>query len=689
MKKVFLFSLVFSLALTAAWSQSGSGFSLLVNPALNIPLGPSLEDGTPFYSMGGGLSLKGEYVLPFAPIVFTGGVLDLDLIPINGAQKSVTFISLGPELGVRFSPVPRITVKAFGYGGIYMGMVEAGTVRNPFFAAGLNVYFQLNPSLNLGIGGSYKQNLIPGGTIYQGAGINLGLQYNLGAGKKNADIEVTPELAPIFPVFYSYYDKNAVGTLTLKNNERDKIEKLKLSFFVKQYMDQPKLFAEVEELKRGEELDFPIYALFTDNIFSVTEGTKVAGEIMLEYEYIGKEMSDSRPVTVVINNRNAMTWDDNRKAAAFVTAKDPLILSFAKNIAATISSEGQTAINEKFRIGMALFEALSYYGLGYVVDPASSYSELSANKEALDYLQFPNQTLAYKAGDCDDISILYSALLESVGIKTAFITVPGHIYMAFGLNLQPEKARKIFLRPDDLVFAEGDTWIPVEITLVKQGFLKAWQIGAKEYRENSKNGQADFYPVHQAWEIYEPVGFSEGTVAVMLPDSERVKSEYNRELNRFINNEVRPRADKIKADISKSGGDLKLINKLGVLYARFGLISEAAAEFEKILEAGEFTPALVNLGNIHYLMGNSNSSLDYYNRALKNSPENAVALLGLARASYEIEEYKAVDSALAQLKKIAPETAGEYSYLASGMAQDNTGRASQALNKEVSEWDEE
>ena len=32
-----------------------------------------------------------------------------------------------------------------------------------------------------------------------------------------------------------------------------------------------------------------------------------------------------------MNNRNAMTWDDDRKAAAFVTAKDPALLGFAKS----------------------------------------------------------------------------------------------------------------------------------------------------------------------------------------------------------------------------------------------------------------------------------------------------------------------------------------------------------------------
>jgi transglutaminase-like putative cysteine protease len=35
----------------------------------------------------------------------------------------------------------------------------------------------------------------------------------------------------------------------------------------------------------------------------------------------------------------------------------------------------------------------------------------------------------YRAGDCDDLSILYCSLLEAIGIRTAFVTIPGHIFM--------------------------------------------------------------------------------------------------------------------------------------------------------------------------------------------------------------------------------------------------------------------
>jgi hypothetical protein len=676
---------VLVLACVLAGAQVTSDFSLVLNPVLNIPLGPKLADGTPFYSLGGGVSLKGEYVLPFAQLLYTGLGLDVDFAPINSAGKTVTFLGLAPQLGVRYSIVPRFTLKLAGFGGMYFGMIEAGTVIDPYFGGLLDASYLVTPALSLGGGAAYKHMLTPEGAVYQGIGVNLGAQYHIGAGRKKADLKITPQLVPIFPLFYSYYDKNPVGSLLLRNDERGELAGVKVSFFVKQYMDQPKVCSELPKLARSQEVEIPVYALFKDNIFTVTEGTKVAGEISVEYSYLGRELANSYPVTVTVNNRNAMTWDDNRKAAAFVTAKDPLILSFAKRIASGVDDAGRIAFNSKFRIAMGLFEALSSYGIGYIQDPTTPYAELSENKEALDFLQFPGQTLAYKAGDCDDLSILYCALLESVGVRTAFITAPGHIFMAFNAEMAAEAARKTFLNPQDLIFRDGQTWVPVEITLVRDGFLKSWTIGAKEWREASGSGQAGFYPVREAWKVYEPVGFSEIKEAIMLPDSERMLRDYKGELDRFINNQVQPRASKFKDELKKSPNNARLLNSLGVLYARFSMLDEAAAEFQKILKAGEAPSALINLGNIAYLKDDNTMALTYYNRALKKAPDNSAALLGVARASYELEDYGTVNGVLAQLQATDPAAASRFSYLGGG----GESRAAEAGKREVEEWTEE
>jgi hypothetical protein len=70
-RKVLLFIVVL-IAAGGAWAQVTSDFSLTAYPTLGIPLGPNLSDGTSYYTIGGGLALKGEYVLPFAPSLYTG-----------------------------------------------------------------------------------------------------------------------------------------------------------------------------------------------------------------------------------------------------------------------------------------------------------------------------------------------------------------------------------------------------------------------------------------------------------------------------------------------------------------------------------------------------------------------------------------------------------------------------------------
>ena len=94
---------------------------------------------------------------------------------------------------------------------------------------------------------------------------------------------------------------------------------------------------------------------------------------------------------------------------------------------------------------------------------------------------------------------------------------------------------------DDLGVTKAQTivkidgaWVPVEITLVRDGFLKAWQIGAKEWREASAAKQAGFYPIREAWNTYEPVGFSEIKEAIMLPGANQILDQYEGELRRFL-----------------------------------------------------------------------------------------------------------------------------------------------------------
>jgi len=453
-------------------------------------------------------------------------------------------------------------------------------------------------------------------------------------------------------------------------------------------MDNPKKCEAPDKMKGGEEAEVDLYALFTDDVLNITEGTKVSAKIMLQYTLKGKSYANEYIETLRMYDRNSLTWDDDRKAAAFVTAKDPMILEFSKNVASWTKGRSSRAVNANLSMAMALHEALRLYGMTYVIDPTTPFAEFSKDKLAVDFLQFPRQTLKYTAGDCDDLSILYNALLESVGIETAFITVPGHIFIAFSLDMAPDVARRSFLRADELIFRDDKTWLPVEITKVQSNFLEAWQAGARQWRENEAREQAGFYPVHAAWLEYEPVGLPGAPAAISFPPRSDVVSAFLQEVVRFIDREIYPRVSKLQGEIRKSNNSPKYINKLGVLYAKYELTDKALVQFNKILKTQEYHPALINMGNIYYLKGQMEKALTYYERAAKKAPANPRVLLCVARVNHELENYGLVRKSYQQLKRVDPDLADQFAYL--DLRGEEAARAAEiSAVTEVVVWEEE
>lgn len=663
-----------------------SDFTLNLTPTVSFPLGPIVDGDLPLFDIGGGGSLSAEFAPAFAPFLFAAAAADADFLPLNGASSSLTLLAGGAVLGASLSPVPRLALRVSGGGGIYAALAEAGTVSNPFLRGGGELELRINPTISMKVGASYKYLFTPTGPLYQGISATLGLSYNLAGSRKGTALKVDDRLNPIFPLFYTYYDKHPAGELILTNPENAAYEHVRVSFYSKQYMDGPRLSVELDRLAGGESRSVSVYALFNDSIFKVTEGTKAAGEILVDYYYMGAPRSRSFPVTVTVQNRNAMTWDDDRKAAAFVTAKDPLILAFAKNVASVVRYQGAAPVSENFRTGMSLFQALTLYGIGYAADPRTPYATFSGTESSVDFLQFPGQTLAYRGGDCDDLSVLYCALLESVGVSSALVTTPGHIFVAFDAGVPADQAAALFPDSGELIVKDGVAWVPVEVTAVKEGFVRAWNLGSQEWREAEAAGSAAFYPVQEAWKTYEPVGFAEGVAAVVLPAPQQVTDSYSNELRRFLDAHVAPLvADlQIKSQLAGKRPE-QIANKAGVLYARFGALDEAAGFFRTAAKAKGYVPALTNLGNVYYLKGDMKAASGQYGRALALAPQNTLALAGVAKVAYAQQDYKGMDAAVAQLKAIDPALAASLDVKGGAVTVE---RAADADAREVASWED-
>lgn len=684
--------------------------SIDVFPGISLPLGTSGD----LFTLGGNGSLAAAAGITEEPLVYVSAGLDYDLSPLQ-AEASLSIVGFGVGTGAYLDFGPRLSFRGFVNGGGYYPFfnqtgIESESAVYPYLTAGIGMFYLMTPAISLGVNTVYRYYI---GT-YNGIGIQFGSSFYLkGQGPRKARLERSrrtylPEylrnarqpaadegirieeisIAELFPVLHKYYDQNAIGVLRIENQEPEEITDVKISFYIKQFMDAPKASGEVFVLAPGERKDITLYALLNESVLNVTEATKVTSEVLLEYKIDGNWYSDTRSESVRVYDRNAMIWDDNRKAAAFVTAKDPAILGISKFVSGIVRSNANPAVNLNIQKAMGVHGALGLYGINYEIDPQSAYEQFSRNPEQIDYLQFPRQTMEYRAGDCDDLSILYAAMLESIGVETAFITIPGHIFVAFSTEMSAKDAASQLLEARDLIVRDDRVWIPLEVTERDGDFLRAWQVGAQQWRQYSAEGKAGFYPVREAWALYEPVESPGIEIQLEAPAESEVIGSYQRSKEAFLAQVVFPKIQELERRVTWTRVDVPRLNRLGILYAQFGDPARAIEVFERILTLGEYTPALINLGNVAYMREDWTTALEYYERAERSQPQSTTIKLNIARAHYAMENYGLVKRLYEDIQEQDPVLAERFAYLGAGA--EATARAdavSQA--KEAVLWEED
>ncbi len=201
--------------------------------------------------------------------------------------------------------------------------------------------------------------------------------------------------------------------------------------------------------------------------------------------------------------------DDIAKLSSFIPYDDPGVRSFVDQVKTTFGAKiNSTSLPADLSLAVVLFDAL--YGLAYTKDPnipfeSGTVDEITYPFEMLKRLsnQKKNSTSHGESemvfGDCDDSTVLYCALLESVGINTALVQLPNHVLMAFQVSKMSIETAQTMGLPDIYLPINGQVWIPIETTLVQAGFATAWQIALSQLQQIEV---MDSVTVDQAWEKY-------------------------------------------------------------------------------------------------------------------------------------------------------------------------------------------
>ena len=618
------------------------------------------------------------------------------------ANKDVlsSFFGFGVNASYNIPILKFLEINAIGGGGYYMNRLvennqEIGKSYNPYVKGALGIDINITYNFNMNVSANYVNYLAvdsPTTALSFTGAINYRFGKNPAELGYDRSIEIDEvEIKPLFSALYKYYETTPAGTIRISNISKNKeVTKLKASVMVKDFMDYPTASEVVESLKPGESVTIELHMLFSNKVLSVTEDTPLSANVKVDYVVSDREFSKESNVTFQLYNRNALTWDDDRKLASFITPKDPPVKVFARTVIQQYQNERINVLNQNLQAAIEIFDALGAYGMTYVIDPKTPFTELSATKDAVDYVQYPRETLRFKTGDCDDLTALYCSLLENIGISTALITIPGHIFMMFDTGVSKYDYREV-TEDRGMIIEKNDTvWIPVEITMPGEPFIRAWQEAAKEYNSAVKKGdKIGIYPAAEAWGLYVPVTLEEFGWEPEVPGKTVIASLYDRDIEYLVGREMNQKIAEVKKELEKNPNNPKLYNRLGIIYARYGEYDRAIENLSRAVEMNNrYVAAYNNLGNVYYLLTEYERALEKYSNALKYN-KNPLIMINIAKTYYKLGDFnKATEyynSACRKNKRYEK----KYAYLGQAAATGEV-RASEAAKIDVAvEWDYE
>ena len=558
--------------------------------------------------------------------------------------KFVSVIPMGLQTSLTFYPFARLEL---GLGGAMgYGIAQNGNMSHfaPWYRGFAEAGFRFNPKWTLGLNGSY---LAYQNTSWFGqpgiAGITAGisLKMHMETKKKSfgsGTVVCTAEIPDsLFPLFYTMYKENPFGTIKIKNNESAEIRNVSVSFKAKGYTASELECGHLSSIRKGKTKELQLVADFSKEILRFTEAGKIPGEIIVSYELLGQKKESVSSIIVPVYNRNQMRWTDPQAISAYISASAPEVLEFSKVLVGLARTHLRSGVNRNLQFAMYVFEGMRLASIRNIDDFETPYYQYHTDDSLVDHIQYPYQTMFYRAGDKDEMAILFMALLESVGIKAAYIPLENDFLVLINTGIDGDKADRFFDGEDRILEFENQIWVPISMKMIQEGFINSWHNGARDLTKLIMD-DADLSIVflEEAWQIYPSAGFTSNENVSVSADEKRLVAACEVDLARYVSTEFGPKIKEAQDVLKTEGATAENYNQLGILYVRAGMYKEAASIYQKSAALGNIA-AMNNLGNIASLQKNFLEAKKWYEKALAADPKNASARKNLERVLGELE----------------------------------------------------
>ncbi len=557
---------------------------------------------------------------------------------LNKSDSPFSFVYGGAGLGLYYFPLSRLYVgggasiglSQFSYkpqtsddasGSDNGGISEPNDYWIMYWRAYAEAGFRINPNLCINANASYLVNTNVNKNFTVGASVRV--SFDAGS-KATSNLNVTlSQEDSVIPYFTSLYRTNPIATITVKNSETAEIRNVKVNFIAGKYSSSMIECATAKVINKNKSMDFPVLADFSNDILNISEDAKITGEIIIEYELLGKKKQSVHPVVISVYNRNTFFWNDSSAIVSFVSPDTTEILEVAKYLAGVERNNLYTGMNRNVQFAASIMEGLRLSGITYSEDQTTPYTQYHLSEDA-DFIQFPLQTLNCLSGDYDDLGILIASCLESVGVQTSLVVTDDDFLVLVGLGIDASAAESHFTDTNQLITTDDDVYLILSMANFEKGFTASRLAGAA-----ADLSSAEFIDIHSLWESYPPVAFSGSGTNFKKPVQSEIEAATDAAIKEYVKGELEP----IISKVSSTGN----LNKIGVAYVRAGLYDQALVQFRKSAAQGNVS-GMNNLANVYTIQKKYAEAAEIYRRVISLKPDNKTALKGLENVSAKLEQ---------------------------------------------------
>ncbi len=423
------------------------------------------------------------------------------------------------------------------------------------------------------------------------------------------------EVTNVYPARLAGLAKQEVGRVTLVNRGKQPIEDVRIEVRIPRFAEHPPS-TRIEHIPAKGKVHVPLaIALDQEALAKHDDDRPVLLRIDIEYTAGDLTYRDERSTSLVIHDRNALSWDELDSVAAFVNPRAPVVLQTARKLRAALADT-----THPLGPAAALFAGMALLGVRYAPDPVSPFEG-----SGFDYLQYPAQTLQ-GGGDCDDLAVLYASLAEAIGMRTLILATPGHALVAVPTGLPPQSMHLLSADAGDFLVEDGLLYVPVETTALSSGFLSAWKAGATELARFAASPDAiRRVDLRSAWKRYPPVDSTLPVESKPPPEIEGVREDVAKTLRAIED----CRRDALERELAEVEARLKTREVLELLDWRAVLLAQlertgAQAALQSVIDGHpNDAVALANLGSLHLTQGRPKEALALYQRALAHASKDA------------------------------------------------------------------